>query len=149
MSLRKIIEADMKKAMLAKEKDKLKALRAVKSMILLAEKEDNVDALTEEQEAKLLLKAVKQRKDSAEIYEQQNREDLKEVEVFEASVIETYLPKMLSEEEVETAIQAIISKVGATGPSDMGKVMGTATKELGGKAEGKLIASTTKKLLAQ
>lgn len=149
MSLRKLVEADMKKAMLAKEKDKLKALRAIKSMILLAEKEDNVDALSEEQEAKLLLKAVKQRKDSAEIYEQQNRPDLKEVEVFEASVIETYLPKMLSEEEVETAIQAIIAKVGATGPSDMGKVMGTATKELGGKAEGKLIAATTKKLLAQ
>lgn len=149
MSLRKLVEADMKKAMLAKEKNKLKALRAIKSMILLAEKEDNVDALSEEQEAKLLLKAVKQRKDSAEIYEQQNRADLKEVEIFEASVIETYLPKMLSEEEVETAIQAIIAKVGATGPSDMGKVMGTATKELGGKAEGKLIAATTKKLLAQ
>lgn len=149
MSLRKQVEADMKKAMLAKEKDKLKALRAVKSLILLAEKEENVEALTEEQEVKLLLKAVKQRKDSAEIYEQQNREDLKEVEVFEASIIETYLPQMMSEEEVETAIAEIITKVGAQGPSDMGKVMGNATKTLSGKAEGKLIASVTKKLLAQ
>ena len=149
MSLRKQIEADMKTAMLAKEKDKLKALRAVKSLILLAEKEDNVEALTTDQEVKLLLKAVKQRKDSAQIYAEQNREDLREVEVYEAGIIEGYLPQMLSEEEVEAAIQAIITKVGAKGPSDMGKVMGVATKELSGKTEGKVIADMTKKLLAQ
>ncbi|MCP4521875.1 MAG: GatB/YqeY domain-containing protein [Cytophagales bacterium] len=149
MSLRKQVEADMKKAMLAKEKDKLKALRAIKSLILLAEKEENVETLTEEQEVKLLLKAVKQRKDSAEIYEQQNREDLKAVEVFEANIIEEYLPKMMDEAEVKEAIQAIIEKVGASGPSDMGKVMGVATKELAGKAEGKVIATTTKQLLNQ
>ena len=149
MSLKKEIEADIKKAMLAREKNKLKALRAIKALILLAETDGKSEGLTEGDETKILLKAVKQRKDSAQIYVEQNRPDLEEVEVFEASIIEAYLPTMLSEEEVTIEIAKIIEQVGATGPSDMGKVMGNATKALSSKAEGKIIASVTKKLLAQ
>ncbi len=148
MSLKQQIESDIKKAMLAKQKDELKALRAIKSMILLAETEKGSSGeVSADAEMKMLMKAVKQRKDSAQIYKEQNREDLFAVEMAEVEVIERYLPKQMSEEEVETELTKIIEQVGASGPQDMGKVMGTATKALAGKADGKTISGIVKKLL--
>lgn len=148
MSLKQQIEADIKKAMLAKQKDELKALRAVKSMILLAETEKGSKGeLTDDAGNKLLMKAVKQRKDSAQIYQEQNRADLYEVEMAEVAVIEKYLPKQLSVEEVTERLKEIITKVGASGPQDMGKVMGMATKALAGESDGKTISSIVKQLL--
>ncbi|MDP4657034.1 MAG: GatB/YqeY domain-containing protein [Algoriphagus sp.] len=150
MALKQRIETEIKSAMIAKDKVRLTALRAVKSLILLEEtKEGFSGALTEEEELKLLTKAAKQRKDSAEIYEKQNRADLLEVELAELAVIQEFLPKALSEEELTQAIQEIIVRVGATGPQDMGKVMGMASKELAGKADGKAIADRVKTLLAK
>lgn len=150
MALKQRIETEIKSAMIAKDKVRLTALRAVKSLILLEEtKEGFSGALTEEEELKLLTKAAKQRKDSAEIYEKQNRPDLLEVELAELAVIQEFLPKALSEEELTQAIQEIIVRVGATGPQDMGKVMGMASKELAGKADGKAIADRVKTLLAK
>ena len=150
MALKQRIETEIKSAMIAKDKVRLTALRAVKSLILLEEtKEGFSGALTEEEELKLLTKAAKQRKDSAEIYEKQNRVDLLEVELAEFAVIQEFLPKALSEEELTQAIQEIIVRVGATGPQDMGKVMGMASKELAGKADGKAIADRVKTLLAK
>lgn len=148
MSLKQQIESDIKKAMLAKQKDELKALRAIKSMILLAETEKGSSGeVSADAEMKMLMKAVKQRKDSAQIYKEQNREDLFAVEMAEVEVIERYLPKQISEEEVEAELKKIIQQVGASGPKDMGKVMGTATKALAGKADGKTISGIVKKLL--
>lgn len=150
MALKQRIEIEIKSAMIAKDKVRLTALRAVKSLILLEEtKEGFSGALTEEEELKLLTKAAKQRKDSAEIYEKQNRADLLEVELAELAVIQEFLPKALSEEELTQAIQEIIVQTGATGPQDMGKVMGKASKELAGKADGKAIADRVKTLLAK
>ena len=150
MALKQRIETEIKSAMIAKDKVRLTALRAVKSLILLEEtKEGFSGALTEEEELKLLTKAAKQRKDSAEIYEKQNRVDLLEVELAELAVIQEFLPKALSEEELTQAIQEIIVRVGATGPQDMGKVMGMASKELAGKADGKAIADRVKTLLVK
>jgi len=148
MSLKQQIESDIKKAMLAKQKDELKALRAIKSMILLAETEKGGSGeISADAEMKMLMKAVKQRKDSAQIYKDQNREDLYAVEVAEVEVIERYLPKQMSEEEVAEELKGIIAKVGASGPQDMGKVMGAASKALAGKADGKTISGIVKKLL--
>lgn len=148
MSLKQQIDADIKKAMLAKNKDELKALRSIKSMILLAETDKgSTGDLSSDTEMKLLAKAVKQRKDSAAIYKEQGREDLYQVEMDEAEVIERYLPKQLSEEELKAELQKIIAQVGASGPQDMGKVMGTATKALAGKADGKAISTMVKTLL--
>ena len=148
MSLKQQIDADIKSAMLEKRKDDLKALRAIKSMILLAETEKgNTEGISEDAEMKLLAKAVKQRRDSALIYKEQNREDLYAIEMAEVEVIEKYLPKQLSEEEVKAELQKIIAQVGATGPQDMGKVMGAATKALAGKADGKTISTLVKQLL--
>jgi uncharacterized protein len=148
MSLKEQIEADIKKAMLAREKDELRALRGIKSLILLAETEKGAQqALTSEAEVKLLMKAAKQRKDSAEIYAGQGRPDLEKVERDELAVIERYLPKQLSEEELIEKIKVIIKNSGANGPQDMGKVMGLATKELAGLAEGKVISFMVKSLL--
>lgn len=148
MSLKQQIDADIKSAMLEKRKDDLKALRAIKSMILLAETEKgNTEGISEDAEMKLLAKAVKQRRDSAQIYKEQNREDLYAIEMAEVEVIEKYLPKQLSEEEVKAELQKIIAQVGATGPQDMGKVMGAATKALAGKADGKTISTLVKQLL--
>ena len=148
MSLKQQIDADIKSAMLEKRKDDLKALRAVKSMILLAETEKgNTEGVSEDAEMKLLIKAVKQRRDSAQIYKEQNREDLYAIEMAEVEVIEKYLPKQLTEEEVKTELRKIIAHVGATGPQDMGKVMGAATKALAGKADGKTISTLVKQLL--
>ncbi|WP_323755751.1 GatB/YqeY domain-containing protein [Roseivirga sp.] len=148
MSLKQQIDADIKSAMLEKRKDDLKALRAVKSMILLAETEKgNTEGISEDAEMKLLVKAVKQRRDSAQIYKEQNREDLYAVEMAEVEVIEKYLPKQLSEEEVKAELQKIMTQVGATGPQDMGKMMGAASKALAGKADGKTISTLVKQLL--
>lgn len=149
MSLKAQIDADVKEAMKARDQDRLRALRAVKSMILLEEtKEGAVGGdLKPEDEIKLLSKAVKQRKDSADIYRNQGREDLLATEEAEIAVISTYLPQQLTEDELRTAVQAIIAEVGATGPGDMGKVMGAATKALAGKAEGKAVSAMVKSLL--
>jgi len=149
MSLKQQIDTDIKQAMLAKNKDELKALRSIKSMILLAETDKgSTGELSSDAEMKLLAKAVKQRKDSAAIYKEQGREDLYQVEIDEAEVIERYLPKQLTEDELKAELQKIIAEVGASGPQDMGKVMGTATKALAGKADGKAISSMVKTLLS-
>ena len=148
MSLKTQIDNDIKQAMLAKEKEKLEALRGIKSLILLAETDkSNNGEVSSEVENKLLMKAAKQRKESAEIFQKEGREDLATRELFQYNIISAYLPKQLSEEELKTELQAIIQKVGATGPQDLGKVMGTATKALAGKADGKMIADLVKKLL--
>ncbi|MCE2777289.1 MAG: GatB/YqeY domain-containing protein [Algoriphagus sp.] len=150
MALKQRIESEIKSAMIAKDKVRLTALRAIKSLILLEEtKEGYSGSLSEEEELKLLTKAAKQRKDSAEIYEKQNRADLLEVELAELAVIQEFLPKALSEAELIQAIQNIIDTCGASGPKDMGKVMGIASKELAGKADGKAIAEQVKALLSK
>jgi uncharacterized protein YqeY len=150
MSLKVQIEADLKKAMLAKDKDELRALRGIKSMILLAETEKGAkEELSPEDETKLLMKAAKQRKDSAAIYAAQERSDLQNIELAELSVIERYLPKQISEEELIERLKVIIKNTGATGPQDMGKVMAAATKEFAGQAEGKVVSFMVKSLLGQ
>ena len=149
MSLKQRLEGEIKSAMLARDKVRLTALRAIKSIILLEEtKEGFSGELSAEDELKVLTKSAKQRKDSAEIYEKQNRADLLEVELAELAVIQEFLPKALSTEELVQAIQSIIASSGATGPKDMGKVMGLASKELAGKADGKAISEQVKLLLA-
>lgn len=148
MSLKQNVETEIKKAMLAKDKDRLRALRGIKSLIMLEETKGGSAGVTEEEEMKILTKAAKQRKDSADIYQQQNREDLASVELAELEIINEFLPKQLSEEEVEVELRAIIAEVRAEGPKDMGKVMGVATKKLAGKADGKLISQKVKSLLA-
>lgn len=150
MSLKQQIESDIKKAMLAREKDELKALRALKSLILLSETEKGSSGeLSEDAENKMLMKAVKQRKDSAQIYKDQGRDDLFDIEMAEVAVIERYLPKQLSEEEVAEVVKGVIAQVGASGPQDMGKVMGAATKKLAGQSDGKTISGIVKQLLTQ
>jgi uncharacterized protein YqeY len=148
MSLKQQIDSDIKQAMLAKSKEELEALRSIKSLILLAETDKGAAAeISAEVENKLLMKAAKQRKESADIFQQQNRVDLADKELFQLEVINRYLPKQLSEQEIENAIKAIIQQVGAKGPQDMGKVMGTATKMLAGQADGKVISDIVKKIL--
>jgi uncharacterized protein YqeY len=147
MSLRQTIDADIKKAMLARNKDELEALRGIKSLILLAETEKGGGDLTAEAEVKLLMKAAKQRKESAEIFQQQGRQDLADKELFQLEIINRYLPRQLTESELVEALRNIIAEAGATGLHDMGKVMGLAIKKLSGQAEGKLIADWVKKLL--
>ena len=151
MSLKSQIDADIKQAMLAKEKDALIALRSIKSLILLEETKEGATGgdLKTEDELKLLTKAAKQRRESADIFKTQNREDLASKELAELAIIERYLPKQLSAEELETKVKDIIGRVGATGPADMGKVMGVATKELAGQTEGKLISEAVKRLLVK
>lgn len=148
MSLKQQIDADIKQAMLARDQDKLRALRAVKSLILLEEtKEGSTGELKPDDEMKVLIKAVKQRKDSADIYRQQNRPDLLAVEEAEIAVIEKYLPSQLSDDELKAKLQAIMTRVGASVPSDLGKVMGIASKELAGQADGKAISAMVRQLL--
>tara|TARA_B100000609_G_C16898974_1_gene273600 strand:+ start:103 stop:555 length:453 start_codon:yes stop_codon:yes gene_type:complete len=148
MSLKAQIEAEIKQSMLNKDKDRLRALRAIKSMILLAETEKGAKAeISEEDEIKLLSKAAKQRRDSIDVFEKQGREDLSEVEKSELEVIESFLPKQLSQEELTAELASIINEVGASGPQDMGKVMGIATKKLAGRADGKAISGEVKKQL--
>jgi len=148
MSLKQQIDSDIKKAMLAKSKEELEALRSIKSLILLAETDKGASAeISSDTENKLLMKAAKQRKESADIFTQQNRADLADKELFQLGVINRYLPKQLSEQEIENVIKSIIQQVNAKGPQDMGKVMGTATKTLAGQAEGKIISEIVKRLL--
>ena len=148
MSLKQQIDNDIKTAMLNKQKEELTALRAIKSMILLAETEKGkTGELDKETEDKLLMKAAKQRKESAEIFKGENRDDLYKKELFELEIISRYLPKQLSTEELTAELKAIIQNVGAAGPQDMGKVMGQATKALAGKADGKAISEIVKQLL--
>ena len=148
MSLFDKISEDLKAAMLAKQKDRLESLRAIKTALLLAKTESASHELTDDAELKILQKLVKQRKESADIYKAQNRPDLYQKEADEAAIIEEYLPKQLSAEELAPLLKAIITRVGAASPADMGKVMGAATKELAGKADGKMISSMVKDLLA-
>ena len=149
MSLEAKIMDQMKEAMKAKDSVALEALRAIKSAIILAKTEAGAtDTLTEEQEIKMLQRLVKMRKDSAEIFTKQNRPDLAEPELAQIAVIEKFLPAQLSEEEVESIISKIIAETGASGIASMGKVMGLATAQIGGQAEGKVISGIVKKLLA-
>ncbi len=149
MSLKQKIDSEIKAAMIAKNKTRLTALRAVKSLILLEETKGGAAGdLSEGDEMKLLTKAAKQRKDSAAIYKEQGREDLFAVENAELEVIQEFLPKALSEEEIELAVSTIIAQTGAEGMKDMGKVMGIASKQLAGRADGKVIADKVKALLS-
>ncbi|WP_187264564.1 GatB/YqeY domain-containing protein [Pontibacter beigongshangensis] len=148
MTLKERIEADIKQAMLAKEKTRLQALRSIKSQILLAETEKGGgDGLAPDTEMKLLTKAAKQRRESAEVFAKQNRPDLEEVELAELAVIESYLPQQLDEGELRVRLVEIIQRVGATGPSDLGKVMGVASRELAGVADGRAISNAVSALL--
>jgi uncharacterized protein YqeY len=148
MNLFDTVSNDIKTAMLAKDKIRLEALRGVKKEFLEAKTAKGADGdLSDETAVKIIQKMVKQRKDSAAIYSEQNRPELAEKELAEVTVLEDYLPKQLSPEELEAAIQAIIAQVGATSAKDMGKVMGVATKSLAGKTEGRLISETVKRLL--
>lgn len=146
MTLEERINADIKAAMLAKEAGKLEALRAIKSAILLM-KTSGAEAGTDA-ENKALQKMVKQRKETADLYIQQGRQDLADVELAQASTIENYLPKQLSVEEVEDSIRALITELGVSNPAEMGKVIGAANKKLAGMAEGKTIADIVKKVLS-
>ena len=149
MSLKVKIDEEIKTAMKAKDQDALRALRAIKSMILLAETaEGKTGGLTETEEIQILTKAAKQRKESAEVYKQQNRPDLLEKELQEIGIIEKFLPKALSDEELTARLQEIIARTGASTAKDMGKVMGVASKELAGQADGKKISEMVKSLLA-
>ena len=148
MGLRGVIDQDIKKAMLAKEKEKLEVLRAIKAAILLEEtKEGGGGELTQDKGVQILQKLHKQREEAAKIYITQNRNDLVKIEKFQAEIIANYLPKQMSKEEVEIILKKIIDDTGAEGPSDMGKVMGKAMGELKGKASGNLISSLVKELL--
>lgn len=147
MSLEEKINADIKTAMLAKEAKKLEALRAVKSAILLLK--TSAEGHTPESETKALLKMVKQRKETADLYISQNREDLAADETFQAGVIEAYLPKQMSAEEIKVEVEKIIAQLGASSPADMGKVMGAANKALAGKADGKIISGIVKEILSK
>ena len=148
MSLQASIDQDIKTAMLAKNEAGLRGLRAIKSALLVAKTEKGAaQQLDEATELKVLQKLVKQRKESAAIYQEQNRPDLYQIEAEEIAVIEAYLPKALAEEEVTAIIRSIIAQSGASGMQDMGKVMGLATKELAGQADGKLISELVKQLL--
>ncbi|MBO7506290.1 MAG: GatB/YqeY domain-containing protein [Paludibacteraceae bacterium] len=149
MALFDQISEDIKKAMLARDKVKLEALRGVKKEFIEAKTAKNSDGeLSDDAALKILQKMVKQRKESAAIFTEQNRPELAENELAEAAVIETYLPKQMSDEELTAAVKAIIAEVGATSAKEMGKVMGVASKKLAGKAEGRAISEKVKSLLA-
>ena len=150
MSLEQKIMSDLKTAMLAKDEKSLRGLRAIKAAILLAKTSEGAGGeLKDDDEIKLLQKLVKQRKDSLEIYQQQNRSDLAQKEQEEIEVIEKFLPKQLSAEELQLEVKKIIAETGATSSADMGKVMGAATKKLSGKADGKTISAAVRELLSK
>src|SRR5690606_3279785 len=139
--LQQKIDQDIKSAMLARDEARLRGLRAIKAALLTAKTEKGAsETLTEEAEAKVLQKLIKQRRESADIYKAQNREDLYKIELEEMQVIENYLPKQLSREEIEEYVKALIAETGAATIKDMGKVMGLANKELAGKADGRTIS---------
>ena len=148
MDLFERISEDIKNAMKAKDKVALETLRNIKKVFLEAKTAPGAnDTLTDDAAMKIMQKLVKQGKDSAALYNEQGRADLAEAELAQVAVIETYLPKQMSAEELEAALKAIIAEVGAEGPKDMGKVMGTATKKLAGLAEGRAISAKVKELL--
>jgi len=150
MSLEQQVMADLKTAMLAKDEKGLRALRAIKAAIIIAKTSEGAGGeIKPEDEIKLLQKLVKQRKDSLEIFEQQNRADLAQKEKEEIEVIEKFLPKQMSAEELKTALEKIIAETGASSPADMGRVMGAATKKLAGLADGKTINAAVKELLSK
>jgi len=145
--LEETINSEIKVAMLARDVAKLEALRSIKSAIILLK--TSAEGYSDETEQKALLKMVKQRKETAEVYNQQGRADLAEVELMQALVIGAYLPKQMSEEDMRAEVSKIISSVGANSPADMGKVMGVASKQLAGKADGKIISTIVKELLGE
>lgn len=147
MTFTERVDAAIKEAMKAKDAARLRGLRDIKSQILLAKTDGSGDEMTEEKEIKILQKMLKQRKDSRDLFLQQNREDLAAKESEEIAVIEEFLPKAMTQDELEAEIRAIIAEVGAEGPKDMGKVMGAATKRIAGRAEGRAISEAVKKLL--
>lgn len=148
MSLIQQIDQDIKLAMLAKQADRLQGLRAIKSALLLAKTEKGAaEEITPEAEIKVLQKLVKQRKESADIYKTQGRDDLYQIEMAEMAVIEPYLPQQMTRFEIEGFIQDLIGRIGATSIQDMGRVMGMANKELAGQADGKTISEVVKQLL--
>jgi len=146
MGIEEKLNADIKTAMLARDAKKLEALRAMKAVVLLLK--TSPEGLTEDTANKALQKEVKKRRETAEIYTTQNRPELAEVETAQANVIESYLPKQMGADELKAELQKIIAQVGASSPADMGKVMGTASKALAGKADGKAISEMVKQLLA-
>lgn len=150
MELEKLINEDIKQAMLSRDKEKLEALRAIKAALLLEKTGKDVSSgeIPDTVELKLLQKLVKQRRESAEIFKSQNRPDLAETELFQASIIEKYLPAQMSEDEIRAILTRIVSATGAQSVKDMGKVMGLATKELAGKADNKTVADIIRQLLA-
>lgn len=147
MSFTDQINADIKTAMLAKEKEKLAALRDIKSKLLLEATSGSGTEISDEIAIKICMKLYKQRMETYELYKQRNREDLAQDELFQAQVIEQYLPKMMSEDEVRTAVKNTIAETGASSLKDLGKVMGILSKELAGKADGKVISALVKELL--
>ena len=150
MSLEQEVMAQMKDAMKAKDEALLRGLRAIKAEIIKAKTEPGAHGeISAETEQKMLQKMMKQRKDSLEIYQQQNREDLAQKELEEIAVIEKFMPKQMSEAELKDAVAKIIAEVGASSPADMGKVMGVATKQLAGKTDGKAISAAVKELLSK
>lgn len=150
MALEQNVNEQLKQAMLAKDEKRLRGLRAIKAAIIIAKTAEGAGGqVSADEEIKMLQKLVKQRKDSLEIYQQQNRADLAQKEQEEIEVIEAFLPKQLSEEELKEALTKIIADTGAASPADMGKVMGAATKQLAGKADGKTISAMVKALLAK
>ncbi|NNM93847.1 MAG: GatB/YqeY domain-containing protein [Bacteroidia bacterium] len=146
MTLEEKVNAEIKTAMLAKDNRRLEALRAIKAEILLLKTSEK--GSSEDAELKTLMKMVKQRRESADIYNGQQRADLADIEISQARVIESFLPKQMSAEELENAVKAAIASAGATSMADMGKVMGIASKQLAGKAEGRAISEMVKKLLS-
>lgn len=148
MRLEEKIQQDIKAAMLAKEREKLESLRAIKAAILLAKTADGSESVADDALVKIIQKLVKQRKETAVIYKEQNRPELAEKELMEASYMEVYLPKQLSEEELTAEIKKIIAEVCATSAKEMGKVMGVASKALAGKADGRAISTIVKSLLS-
>lgn len=147
MGFTELINEDIKKAMLAREKEKLAALRDIKSKLLLEATSGNGE-VSEDAAIKICMKLHKQRMETYELYVAQNRQDLADDELFQAKVIEAYMPKMMSEDEVRASVAAAIESLGAAGPQDMGKVMGVLSGKLAGKADGKLIATLVKEMLA-
>jgi uncharacterized protein YqeY len=148
MNLFDTINQDIKVAMKAREKDRLETLRSIKSALMLLRTEEKGKIPGSAEEIKVLQRLVKQRNESAAIYKEQNRQELADKEIFEAGIIEQYLPAQLGKEELEEEIRAVIEETGAGGMSDMGRVMGQLTKKLAGKADGKMMAEMVKQLLS-
>ena len=147
MSFEDKINGDIKTAMLAKDSKKLEVLRAIKNVVIILK--TSPEGISDEAIMKTLQKEVKKRKESADIFIQQNRIDLADVELYQASVMETYLPQQMSEAEIRVHLQKIISETGAASPADMGKVMGAATKVFAGKADNKIVSQLVKELLTK